>query len=219
MTLLSPVPPRSPWCAAPSAAPPVPSSTWCPCGGSRGSFWRRDPRSRDPARSVEPAVAQMVPSGGESRHVRAFSKPYQPHHPGGVGTEEHPGPAAGPGAGASGGGGLRGVPHLRSGLHRRHRHGGIPVPGEPAPAGPEHPLGALAGGAGGGESLYREDQWTLDKPILPRPRLPLSDNLSRPCQLKEMKTIYGELPHIDCGSCGRPSCKAMAEDIVRGGGR
>jgi Na+-translocating ferredoxin:NAD+ oxidoreductase RNF subunit RnfB len=37
-------------------------------------------------------------------------------------------------------------------------------------------------------------------------------------KLKEMKAIYAQLPHIDCGSCGRPSCNAMAEDIVRGEG-
>lgn len=34
-------------------------------------------------------------------------------------------------------------------------------------------------------------------------------------RLKQMKSIFAELPHIDCGACGRPSCKAMAEDIVR----
>ncbi len=69
------------------------------------------------------------------------------------------------------------------------------------------------------KTLYEEDRWILDRPILPRPRLPLSDNLSEAMsKLKEMKAIHAELPHIDCGSCGRPSCKAMAEDIVRGEG-
>jgi Na+-translocating ferredoxin:NAD+ oxidoreductase RNF subunit RnfB len=37
-------------------------------------------------------------------------------------------------------------------------------------------------------------------------------------RLREMNQIYAELPHIDCGSCGRPSCKALAEDVVRGNG-
>ena len=37
-------------------------------------------------------------------------------------------------------------------------------------------------------------------------------------KLKEMNAVYAELPHIDCGACGRPSCRAMAEDIVRGRG-
>ena len=50
-------------------------------------------------------------------------------------------------------------------------------------------------------------------------RLPLSSDLGEAmAKLKEMNAIYAELPHIDCGSCGRPSCRAMAEDIVRGKG-
>jgi Na+-translocating ferredoxin:NAD+ oxidoreductase RNF subunit RnfB len=69
------------------------------------------------------------------------------------------------------------------------------------------------------KQAYERNLWALEKPILPRPRLPLSDNLSEAMgKLKEMKVIYAELPHIDCGSCGRPSCRAMAEDIIRGDG-
>jgi Na+-translocating ferredoxin:NAD+ oxidoreductase RNF subunit RnfB len=34
-------------------------------------------------------------------------------------------------------------------------------------------------------------------------------------RMKQMKAIFAEMPHIDCGACGRPSCKAMSEDIVR----
>lgn len=59
----------------------------------------------------------------------------------------------------------------------------------------------------------------LEKPIPPKPILPLSDNLTEAMEkLKRMKEIYENLPHIDCGSCGRPSCEAMAMDIVRGEG-
>ena len=25
-----------------------------------------------------------------------------------------------------------------------------------------------------------------------------------------------KLPHLDCGSCGAPNCRALAEDIVKG---
>ena len=28
--------------------------------------------------------------------------------------------------------------------------------------------------------------------------------------------LTAELPGLDCGSCGAPSCRALAEDIVRG---
>jgi len=35
-------------------------------------------------------------------------------------------------------------------------------------------------------------------------------------KFKEMTKIYDKLPALDCGACGAPSCKALAEDIVRG---
>lgn len=34
--------------------------------------------------------------------------------------------------------------------------------------------------------------------------------------LTQIEELYNDLPQIDCGSCGSPSCHAMAEDIVRG---
>ena len=33
---------------------------------------------------------------------------------------------------------------------------------------------------------------------------------------KQLNEIAARLPGLDCGSCGSPSCKALAEDIVRG---
>lgn len=35
-------------------------------------------------------------------------------------------------------------------------------------------------------------------------------------KLEELEKINGELPGLDCGACGAPSCRALAEDIVRG---
>ncbi|MCL2820009.1 MAG: 4Fe-4S dicluster domain-containing protein [Oscillospiraceae bacterium] len=35
-------------------------------------------------------------------------------------------------------------------------------------------------------------------------------------KLSEIENISGTLPGIDCGSCGAPSCHALAEDIVNG---
>ena len=37
-------------------------------------------------------------------------------------------------------------------------------------------------------------------------------------KMQEMNRILKNLPGLDCGSCGAPSCKALAEDIVRGFG-
>ncbi len=69
------------------------------------------------------------------------------------------------------------------------------------------------------EELYTMDIWPVTTEYLARPRLPLSDNVvDAMVKLQQMKEIYNGLPHIDCGSCGRPSCQAMAEEIVRGHG-
>jgi ArsR family metal-binding transcriptional regulator len=35
-------------------------------------------------------------------------------------------------------------------------------------------------------------------------------------KLIELNKIYEMLPQLDCGSCGAPSCKAFAEDVVNG---
>ncbi len=35
-------------------------------------------------------------------------------------------------------------------------------------------------------------------------------------KLMQIEQIASELPGLDCGSCGAPSCHALAEDIVRG---
>ncbi|MBE7058195.1 MAG: 4Fe-4S dicluster domain-containing protein [Ruminococcaceae bacterium] len=35
-------------------------------------------------------------------------------------------------------------------------------------------------------------------------------------KLNKMNEIYEQLPALDCGACGSPSCRALAEDVVRG---
>ena len=35
-------------------------------------------------------------------------------------------------------------------------------------------------------------------------------------KMEEIERIFESLPHIDCGSCGAPTCHAFAEDVVRG---
>jgi Na+-translocating ferredoxin:NAD+ oxidoreductase RNF subunit RnfB len=69
------------------------------------------------------------------------------------------------------------------------------------------------------QKLYETGIWKLEQPLQPRPRPSLADTLDEAMKkLKEMQAIYAELPHIDCGACGRPSCRALAEDVVRGEG-
>ena len=35
-------------------------------------------------------------------------------------------------------------------------------------------------------------------------------------RLERVERLCKKLPGLDCGSCGAPTCKALAEDIVRG---
>jgi len=45
----------------------------------------------------------------------------------------------------------------------------------------------------------------------------LSDDLGEAMEMMDrMESICAELPGLDCGSCGAPTCRAMAEDIVKG---
>ncbi len=47
--------------------------------------------------------------------------------------------------------------------------------------------------------------------------LHLSNDLEKAMEMmSEMDTIRERLPNLDCGSCGAPSCRAMAEDVVKG---
>ncbi len=67
------------------------------------------------------------------------------------------------------------------------------------------------------EEYYSKGEWKLEGKIQPHSRLPLGEDLPEAmARLKKLNAIYEKLPHIDCGACGRPSCFALAEDIVRG---
>ena len=45
----------------------------------------------------------------------------------------------------------------------------------------------------------------------------LSDNLGESIRMMaEIQRIRQSLPGIDCGTCGAPTCRAFAEDIVKG---
>jgi len=61
----------------------------------------------------------------------------------------------------------------------------------------------------------RELFWTEDLESRPSLRLH-SDIRTAGTMLEELETIAASLPGLDCGSCGAPSCRALAEDIVRG---
>lgn len=47
----------------------------------------------------------------------------------------------------------------------------------------------------------------------------LDDDLDEAMRkMEQLDAIYAKLPKLDCGSCGAPSCRALAEDVVRGFG-
>ena len=62
-----------------------------------------------------------------------------------------------------------------------------------------------------------EKELSWNKQIVYRNNMNLDENFSIAMQkLEQIEAIYQDLPQIDCGSCGSPTCKCLAEDIVRG---
>ena len=56
-----------------------------------------------------------------------------------------------------------------------------------------------------------------DEPVVYRPVMNLDEDIVRAMEkMAEIDVLYEKLPKLDCGSCGSPSCRALAEDIVRG---
>ncbi len=56
-----------------------------------------------------------------------------------------------------------------------------------------------------------------DKKVEYEPFSPLDTDISKALlKMQQLEEIYARLPQLDCGSCGSPSCRDFAEDIVRG---
>ena len=67
------------------------------------------------------------------------------------------------------------------------------------------------------DPIYKNFDWTLKRKIYPKPVMKLDEDLSVAIKkMEEMERIYKRLPGLDCGSCGSPSCRTLAEDIVQG---
>jgi len=65
--------------------------------------------------------------------------------------------------------------------------------------------------------LYETDLWRFSEPINALAQdAPLSDDISTAmARLAKMNEFHAMLPGIDCGACGRPSCRAMAADLAK----
>lgn len=65
--------------------------------------------------------------------------------------------------------------------------------------------------------LINFDEITLDKEIEKRDVMKLDSDFSEALRkMENIERIYRELPGLDCGACGAPNCRALAEDIVMG---
>lgn len=57
----------------------------------------------------------------------------------------------------------------------------------------------------------------LERPFSPKPVQRMGEDLVTAARnLEKAEQILKDLPGLDCGSCGSPSCRALAEDIVKG---
>lgn len=61
------------------------------------------------------------------------------------------------------------------------------------------------------ETMFWENELTYDADIF---RLD-KDITKAMAMMSQMEDIFAGLPGLDCGSCGAPTCRALAEDIVR----
>ena len=65
------------------------------------------------------------------------------------------------------------------------------------------------------ETVPQETLWTV--PLEYVPVMKLDDDVAEALRMmKEIDALAEEMPGLDCGSCGAPSCRAFSEDVVRG---
>ncbi|OPY85913.1 MAG: ferredoxin [Syntrophus sp. PtaU1.Bin208] len=65
--------------------------------------------------------------------------------------------------------------------------------------------------------MYEKGHFEFTEPILPRPIMTLDEDVAKALvKMERLDHITKELPGLDCGACGSPTCRALAEDIIRG---
>jgi hypothetical protein len=66
-------------------------------------------------------------------------------------------------------------------------------------------------------TIYKEGHFESTEPIKPRSIMTLDEDVSKALvKMERLDQLTNELPGLDCGACGSPSCRALAEDIIRG---
>jgi iron only hydrogenase large subunit-like protein len=67
------------------------------------------------------------------------------------------------------------------------------------------------------KEFYEQGRFEFTEPIQPRPIMVLDEDVTKAImKMERVDAIANELPGLDCGACGSPSCRTLAEDIVRG---
>lgn len=65
--------------------------------------------------------------------------------------------------------------------------------------------------------LCGQGHFEATKPFEPRVLIPLDEDVAQALiKMERIDQITNELPGLDCGACGSPSCRTLAEDVVRG---
>ena len=67
------------------------------------------------------------------------------------------------------------------------------------------------------EAKYIPESYLFDELPVYSPISRLSDSIAESMRMMaDIQRLREELPGIDCGACGAPSCRAFAEDTVKG---
>jgi iron only hydrogenase large subunit-like protein len=67
------------------------------------------------------------------------------------------------------------------------------------------------------QKILEQGHFEATEPIYPRKIMSLDEDVTMAfMKMERLEKITAELPGLDCGACGTPSCRALAEDIIRG---
>ncbi|MBA4389834.1 MAG: ferredoxin [Syntrophus sp. (in: bacteria)] len=66
-------------------------------------------------------------------------------------------------------------------------------------------------------TMYEKGHFESTEPIRPNAIMTLDKDVSKALiKMEHLDQLTDELPGLDCGACGSPNCRALAEDIIRG---
>lgn len=66
-------------------------------------------------------------------------------------------------------------------------------------------------------NLFKQGYFTRKYKFSPKPSKPLDKDIAQAIEkMKAKEKLINELPGIDCGACGSPTCRSFAEDVILG---